>query len=152
MVFSIRQAGRRALACADVLLALLLCWRAGALAPTDAAAQPALPSLTEVEAQRAFLEGYGWKVGQQPTCDYVSLPAVFTGEYDEYLALQERCGFTLTDYAGATVLRCTYEVLNYPGAAQYVYADLLTSDGAIIGGDIRSSALDGFMHSLYYPT
>ncbi len=152
MVFSVRQAARRGIACAAVLLALLLCWWAGTLAPTEATTQPTLPSLAEIEAQRAFLEGYGWEVGQEPTCDYVSLPNPFTSEYDEYLALQERCGFTLTDYAGATVMRCTYEVLNYPDAAQYVYADLLTCDGEIIGGDIRSSALDGFMHSLYYPT
>lgn len=152
MVFSVRQAARSTIACAAVILALLLCWWAGTIASTEAAAQPTLPTLAEIEAQRAFLEGYGWEVGQQPTCDYVSLPAAFTSEYDEYLALQARCGFTLTDYAGETVLRCTYEVLNYPGAAQYVYADLLTCDGEIIGGDIRSSALDGFMHSLYYPT
>ncbi len=151
MVFSVRQAGRRAMACAAVLLALLLCWWAGSRAPGEAAAQQAMPSLTEIEAQRAFLEGYGWEVAQQPTCDYVSLPSPFTNEYDDYLSLQEDCGFSLTDYAGATVLRCTYEVLNYPGAAQYVYADLLTCDGVIIGGDIRSSALDGFMHSLHYP-
>lgn len=151
MVFSVNKVARRIIACIAALLTLLLCWWAGRMAPGATAAQQLLPSLAEVERQRSFLESYGWEVAQTPTCDYVSLPGTFTGEYDEYLALQERCGFTLTDYAGATVLRCTYEVLNYPGAAQYVYADLLTCDGEIIGGDIRSSALDGFMHSLYYP-
>lgn len=130
--------------------ALLFCrWaglRGGAI-PAD------LPALSEAQLseQRALLASYGWEAEGLPTCDSVTLPEKFPESYDAYLAVQAECGFRLEEYAGKTLLRCTWTVRNYPGWPDGVYADLLTLDGVVVGGDIRSSQLDGFLQSLRYP-
>lgn len=151
MILSAKLPWRKLLFCVALVAALFLCWWAGQLNTTASSVTANFPTLAELESQRSLLSGYGWEVSQQPTCDQIALPEEFSQEYDSYLALQTECGFPLSEYAGKTVLRCTYEVLNYPGAEQHVYADLLVSDGQVIGGDIRSSQLDGFMHSLRFP-
>lgn len=151
MILSAKLPWRKLLFCVALVAALFLCWWAGQLNTASSSAPVLFPTLEELETQRTMLSEYGWEVSQQPTCDQITLPEEFSGEYDSYLALQTECGFSLSPYAGQTVLRCTYQVLNYPGAEQYVYADLLVADGQIIGGDVRSSQLDGFMHSLNYP-
>ena len=60
--------------------------------------------------------------------------------------LQKSQGFDLTDYAGKSVTIYNYKVLNYPENSEYVYATLIVLDGVIIGGDIHSTELNGFMH------
>lgn len=151
MILSAKLPWRKLLFCVALAAALFLCWWAGRLNAPASSSLAAFPTLAELEAQRTLLSTYGWEVSHQPTCDQIALPEEFTQEYDSYLALQEECGFSLSEYAGETVLRCTYQVLNYPGAEEFVYADLLVAQGQIIGGDIRSSQLDGFMHSLRFP-
>lgn len=135
-----------------LLAALALC-RYGGIQNHAATANAnlAYPTLTELEAQRTLLASYGWEVSATPTCEQVTLPDQFTEEYDSYLRIQAECGFSLQDYAGKTVQRCTYQILNYPGEEPYVYADLLVLDGEVIGGDVRSSQMDGFMQSLLFP-
>lgn len=47
---------------------------------------------------------------------------------------------------GKTVKRYTYIIHNYPDETDQVRANLLVYDGKVIGGDICTLALDGFMH------
>lgn len=151
MSASVRLPFRTLLLGMIIAAALMLCWWAGRISRPASAA---LPSLTEPEqqAQLTLLSAYGWEVDPTPVCDTVTLPEDFSSKsYEGYLALQEECGYQLAPFAGKTVLRCTYAVLNYPGGETDVYATLLAADGTIIGGDIRSSKLDGFMQSLRYP-
>ena len=68
-----------------------------------------------------------------------------------YLDLQLEAGLDLSDDLGSTVTRYTFEILNYPTGEQGVLADLLVRDGAVVGGDVRTSGLDGFLHSLNRP-
>ena len=44
----------------------------------------------------------------------------------------------------------TYQILNYPSAEKddIIKADLLVSDGRVIGGDVYSPKLDGFIIGL----
>ena len=59
----------------------------------------------------AFLEGYGWIVSQEPAAvEDIRLPDTFDASYDEYLSLQKSQGFDLSQYAGKTVKRYTYQV------------------------------------------
>ena len=55
------------------------------------------------------------------------------------------------EYKGKRVKRYTYEVTNYPGQASGVRANLLVDGGMVIGGDICSLTLDGFMHGFALP-
>lgn len=145
----IPQPGRQAMTCLIFLLSLALCAYAGRISGESTTVSTA--SLPADDQLRSFLSSYGWEVTGDPVIDQVVLPESFGKPYESYLACQAECGFSLEDYAGATVDRYTYTISNYPTGETAVFADLLLFQGEVIGGDIRSADLDGFMHSLRYP-
>jgi len=71
--------------------------------------------------------------------------------YQDYLALQSQQGFDLEKYAGKRVKRYTYEVLNYPTGETGVQANLLIRKNTVVGGEVLSPQLDGFLHGLAQP-
>ena len=73
------------------------------------------------------------------------IPEIFDSVYQKYNELQRAQEFDLTRYQGRRVKRWTYEVKNYPDYEGTVVANLLIYNNTIIGGDIASNALDGFM-------
>lgn len=132
---------RRVLAVGALMGALFLCAAAGQLNT---------PPAGETREQRlAYIRSLGWEVTGEERCEEVSLPERFSGLYLDYLALQQRSGFDLTPYAGRTLRRCSSQVSNYPGTSDTVFLDLLVYDGSIVGGDLRSTALDGFLEELH---
>ena len=46
----------------------------------------------------------------------------------------------------------SYQVTNYPTGESGIQAGLLLYRDQVVGGDILSSALDGFIHGLTMPT
>lgn len=107
----------------------------------------ALPDGSSPVLRLAYLHALGWEVeGEQE--ESVTLPAVFDSSYRDYLALQQECGFDLVPLAGETVTRYCYTILNYPTGEKNVRLDLLVYQGSIVGGDVRTAALNGFMRSL----
>jgi hypothetical protein len=119
----------------------------------QAASLPKLTSKVKSNEQRvSYLQGLGWEVSQTPLEEQeVTIPKTFNEIYTSYNELQKAQGFDLTDYAGLRVTRYTYEVRNYPDASDTVVADLLVYKHKVIGGDVQSTALDGFMQGLEYP-
>lgn len=108
----------------------------------------AVPLSSDSDMARAeFLSAYGWEVSSVPeeVCE-VTIPGIFDGVYNTYNDLQRSQGFDLLDYRGKTVKRYTYIIHNYPDETDQVRANLLVYDGKVIGGDICTLALDGFMH------
>ena len=106
----------------------------------------------DTAAEVKFLECFGWQVVKEPTeSAEVRIPAEFDDVYLEYNALQKEQGLDLEPYRGMTVKRTVYLVTNYPEGRSNVYAHLLICDGKIIGGDIASGELDGFMHGFLCP-
>ncbi len=108
----------------------------------------------ETNEQRVeYLESFGWDIIDEPTeSTEVIIPAEFDETYESYNLLQQTQGFDLSKYKGKKVMRYTYSVKNYPtNSAENVCATLLVSDKKIIGGDISSTSLGGFMHSLLKP-
>lgn len=104
-------------------------------------------SLTaEDEAERiAFLSQFGWQVNEEPVeVEEVVIPTDFNEVYHTYNALQLEQGLDLQKYAGKTCKRWVYQVLNYPREGD-VRATLLVYDGRVIGGDLSSASLNGFM-------
>ena len=79
------------------------------------------------------------------------IPKEMDGSYHEYLALQAEQGFDLEKYAGKRVKRYTYEVLNYPTGEAGVQANLLICKNTVVGGEVLSPQLDGFLHGLAMP-
>ena len=119
----------------------------------QAASLPKLTAKVKSNEQRvSYLQGLGWEISQTPLEEQeVTIPKTFNEIYTSYNELQKAQGFDLTDYAGLRVTRYTYEVRNYPDASDTVVADLLVYKHKVIGGDVQSTALDGFMQGLEYP-
>ena len=101
------------------------------------------------EERIAYLSQFGWSVEQDPVeVSEVILPETFDDTYAQYHELQKAQGFDLSVYAGKRVKRWIYRVTNYPGYenADCIQATLLIYDGQVIGGDVCSTEIDGFMH------
>lgn len=97
-----------------------------------------------------FISYYGWEVDNQPAeVRDVIIPEIFDEVYSKYNEIQLQQGFNLEKYAGQRVKRWTYIVRNYPETSpedDYIRINILVSDGVVIGGDVCSVKLDGFMH------
>ena len=100
-----------------------------------------------------FLSDLGWQVAPEPAAvEELLLPSEFDDSYRDYLALQTEQGFDLTRLAGKRLKRYTYQVTNYPGDAGDVQVNLLIYKNSVVGGEVLSSKLDGFLHGLSMPT
>ncbi|MBQ7231345.1 MAG: DUF4830 domain-containing protein [Oscillospiraceae bacterium] len=122
------------------------------LGGADDAQTTAAAAVTDNDARVKFLEGFGWDVAASPVeSGKVRIPAEASEVFDRYAALQKSQGYDLAPYAGKTVMRYVYQVNNYPGAAEPVYATLLISRGQVIGGDITNTAADGQVQGFAMP-
>ena len=83
------------------------------------------------------------------------IPAEFDRGYEKYNEIQKAQNLDLMPYAGKRAKRWTYSIKNYPGyegADGTVQANILVYEGAVIGGDVCSTELDGFMQGFDFPT
>lgn len=107
---------------------------------------------TEVQSDAdclRFISDYGWETDKEPTeVRDVVIPAEFDDVYENYNQIQLSQGFDLREYAGRRVQRRTYIVNNYPNSDgdDSIRINILICDGSVIGGDVCSIKLDGFMH------
>ena len=100
----------------------------------------------------ADLQSYGWEVSAEPLAtEELLIPKEMDASYDDYLALQSGQGFDLSKYAGKRVKRYTYEITNYPTGETGILANLLIYKNTVIGGEVLSPQLDGFLHGLAMP-
>ena len=94
-----------------------------------------------------FLKQFGWEVKAEPVevCE-VTIPAEFDKIFTGYNEIQKRQGLDLSDYKKKKVMRYTYEVTNYEGEEGVVYANILVYRKRVIGGDVCSADVKGFIH------
>ena len=98
------------------------------------------------EERVAFLESFGWQVQTEPVeTREVIIPAEFNDVYTAYNVMQQAQGFDLKPYAGEICTQYLYKIENHPNDPE-VYATLLVYGDQIIGGDVASTQVDGFMH------
>ncbi len=93
----------------------------------------------------AFLAQFGWTVRPEPTEEQqVTIPSDFDNVFLGYNDIQKKQGLDLSKYKRKNVTRYTYIVTNhdYDGT---VYANLLVWRGKVIGGDICSADVNGFI-------
>ncbi len=99
------------------------------------------------EQRLAFAAQFGWELDPEPIeVREVVIPSNFSDVYESYNKIQLEQGFDLSKFKGERAKRWTYRVKNYPGTTDAVYINMLVRDGKIIGGDVCSTALNGFMH------
>lgn len=99
------------------------------------------------EQRIAFLASFGWEVQpEEAEILEVLVPKEFDDVLENYNAIQKSQGCDLKKYAGKRCKRYSYTVNNYPGQTENVRANILTYKDKVIGGDICSLELEGFMY------
>lgn len=94
-----------------------------------------------------FLKQFGWTVSGAPLEEKeVTIPSEFDKIFLGYNEIQKRQGLDLAKYKKKDVMRYTYEVTNYGNTEGKVYANLLVYRNRVIGGDICSADVGGFIH------
>ena len=106
------------------------------------------------EERIAFFSQFGWQVDEEAVeVKEVVIPEEFDETYKKYNELQDLQGLDLEKYKGQRVKFRSYKIRNYPGLenSNNIRGNILIYDGCVIGGDISSVELDGFMHTFYMP-
>ena len=99
-----------------------------------------------------FLDQFGWKVDSEPIEEVtMKIPREFDRVMNTYNELQKRQGLDLTKYKGREVTRYSYNVTNYPGYEGKVTANVIVYKSRVIGGDVSSSDVEGFIGTFEFP-
>lgn len=93
-----------------------------------------------------FVENLGCVLlSNQPETKTVIIPEVFYDVYNNYNNMQKTAGYDLSLYKGCEITIYTYQIeppQNYTGES---VVNLMVYKDKIIGGDISSTALGGYM-------
>jgi len=120
--------------------------------PQNASSTAATVSPSGNDGRVQFLKSFGWDVTTSPTqTGQVKIPEETSEVFDRYNRLQKSQGYDLSSYAGKNVMRYVYQVNNYPGATQPVYATLLVYKDEIIGGDVTDTSAKGQIRGFKMP-
>ena len=115
-------------------------------------AAPTAANLGSNDGRVQFLKDFGWDVTTTPKeTTQVKIPEETTEVFDRYNALQKSQGYDLSQYAGKNAMRYVYEIKNYPGAKEPVYATILVHKNQIIGGDVTDTAAKGKIQGFKMP-
>ncbi len=113
----------------------------------DAPVSYSYDKIRSAEDAAAFLSQFGWTVGEEPTeVKSVKLPSEFDKVFSAYNELQKEQGLNLSKYKGKEITRYTFSVTNYPDYTGTVYANVLVYRNRVIGGDVCSADMTGFIH------
>ncbi len=105
------------------------------------------------ENRLEFLSQFGWDAGTEAVEEVeVRIPTDFDKVMNSYNEVQKAQGLDLAKYKGKTATRYTYQINNYPDYEGTVYANIIVYKNRVIGGDICSSDVSGFIHGFALPT
>ena len=106
--------------------------------------------LKSEEDRIAYLASFGWEVKSPATSEQIiRLPRTFPDVLMEYNELQKSQGFDLRSYAGKELTLYVYTITNYPNSeGQEVECSLYFYRNKLVGADIHSTAISGFMAPL----
>lgn len=93
-----------------------------------------------------FIKESGYTLlSSEPITKTVNIPEVFYDVYENYNVLQKSGGYDLSLYKGCEVIIYTYQINSPQGYEGECAINLIVYNDRIIGGDISSAALGGFM-------
>ena len=94
-----------------------------------------------------FLSQFGWTVKPEAVETVeTKIPTNFDNVFTTYNEIQKRQNLDLSNYKGKNIVRYTYEITNYPDYNGKVYANLIIYKNRVIGGDVCSADVNGFIH------
>ena len=96
-----------------------------------------------------FIKQFGWEVAAEPVKEQqVLIPKEFDKVFSAYNEIQRRQGLDLSSFKKKSVMRYTYRVTNYPDYDGEVLVNILVYRNTVIGGDVCSADVNGFVHGL----
>ena len=102
----------------------------------------------EKNEKTGYIRQFGWIVDEKSEVrEEILIPDPLSDVYEKYNELQKNSGFDISKYCGKKAERYTYKVLNHKSGSA-VFANIIIYEGKIIGADIMSRAIDGFMHEI----
>ena len=94
-----------------------------------------------------FLAQFGWTVdGAGVKSVTVTIPSEFDKVFAAYNEIQRAQGLDLSKYKKKELTRYTFVVTNYKDYEGTVYANVLVYRNKVVGGDICSADVAGFVH------
>ena len=94
-----------------------------------------------------FAKQFGWDVDPQALNEQeVQIPKDFDKIFSAYNEIQRRQGLDLSSFKKKSVMRYTYAIKNYPNYEGEVYINILVYRNTVIGGDVCSADVNGFVH------
>lgn len=134
-----------------ILCAIAVIIAAIILASPNKEEQPAFAPGIKAETEedvKVYIESLGYETSGDCACKEVVIPREFDEVYESYNEVQKECGFDLSGYKGRRATLYTYSLKGYPGCDEEVMCDVLVCKGQVIGGNVYTLRLDGFMHGL----
>ena len=127
---------------AALVLALIVLWASSG----GTKAEVSSSNIRTNEDRVAYLSSLGWDCDPEYVVEKnIVIPREFNDVYTQYNEFQLSQGFDLRDYHGMEVTLYAYRVINYSEESETVYAQLIICGSEVIGGDVHSTAADGFM-------
>lgn len=118
-----------------------------ASAPTAETMSYRFDKVKTAEDRIGFLAQFGWEVEETPVEETeVQIPAEFDKVFAGYNEIQKSQGLDLARYKNKKVMRYTFTVTNYPDYKGKVLANVLIYRNKVIGGDICTADVHGFIH------
>ena len=136
-----------ALAALITLIAFVPTYVASSAQTGTAGAEISYDKVKSAEDAQKFLAQFGWEVDTATAKTVeVTMPAEFDKVFTGYNEIQKRQGLDLSRYKNKNVMRYTYEITNYNGEDGKVYANVIVYRNKVIGGDVCSANVNGFIH------
>ncbi len=115
--------------------------------PDDTAVSYSYDKIKSTADVVSFLSQFGWTVAAEPVeVKTVTIPSEFDKVFAAYNEMQKEQGLNLAKYKNKEVTRYTFSVSNYEDYDGTVYANVLVYRNRVIGGDICSADVSGFVH------
>ena len=135
-----------ALAALITLIAFVPTYVASSAQTGTVGAEISYDKVKSAEDAQKFLAQFGWEVDTATAKTVeVTMPAEFDKVFTGYNELQKRQGLDLSKYRNREVTRYTFTVTNYKNYEGTVLANVLVYRNRVIGGDICSADVTGFV-------
>jgi len=105
--------------------------------------------LDSVEGRCAYIASCGWEAdAASEEVRAVELPERFDTVLERYNALQLSQGYDLRAAAGRRCMQYSYDLCEHPDWNGRVIVTIYVYGGRVIGGDVHTADVNGFMHAL----
>lgn len=93
-----------------------------------------------------FIKNSGYTLlSAEPETKAVKIPETFSDVYNNYNEIQRLAGYDLSDYKGCEVVIYTYKIETPQGYSGDCVFNMIVYNDRVIGGDVSSRILGGFM-------